>query len=68
MPISSAAARVVRLGELLTTLDLAILVDGGGLLVDRWLCCLSTLYSVITWVVFSSTIIGFNQELSGTSS
>ena len=63
MPISSAAARVVRLGELLTTLDLAMLVDGRGILVDRLFE-----YSVITWVAFSSTIIGFNQELSGTSS
>ena len=68
MPISSAATRVVRLGELLTTLDLAILVDGRGIQVDRWLMAMLFEYSVITWVVFSSTIIGFNKELSGTSS
>ena len=30
MPTSSAATRVVRLGELLMTLDFATLVDGGG--------------------------------------
>ena len=68
MPISPAATRVVRLGELLTTLDLSILVDGGGIQVDRWLLAMLFEYSVITWVVFSSTIIGFNKELSGTSS
>ena len=27
---------------LLTTIDLATLVDGGGVQVDRWPCCLST--------------------------
>ena len=47
MPISSAATRVVRLGELLTTLDLAILVDGGGMQVDRWLLAMLFEYSVI---------------------
>ena len=31
-----------RLGELLMTPDLATLVDGGGVQVDRWPCCLST--------------------------
>ena len=41
MPTSSAAARVVRLGEQLMTLD-SPLVDGGGVQVDRCTCCLRT--------------------------
>ena len=46
VPPTQLSARVVRLGELLTTLDLAILVHGGGMQVDRWLCCLTTVITV----------------------
>ena len=51
-------------------IDIATLVDGGGVQVDRWTMAMLFEHSVVTWVAFCSTRIGrgFDNEFSGTGS